>query len=261
MAALQIVLSFLLIKLFFVAPCCGSSSKPTTARELKPRFVNKLRDLQQDDLSDLTADAYGHLLELCLDANGEPNPRVTCTAGYGHAADYVEEQMRDMGLVPLGNAARTTYVQTVEGSVHDTYCPPGIKNLIGMVPGSLFPDEYVVYSAHLDGPNNQNPQTATTRGNGKTSNAYDDGLAVAVGLALARRMIQDTQPLRSVIFFFDDGEEGWSNVGEKIRGETTGDVCGRFRDSQWYKDVYEATGGRDGRSDRCPWYVIGTSYW
>jgi hypothetical protein len=231
-----------------------------TARELKPHFLDTIRRLQETPLTSLGEDSYAHLLELCIDNQGNPNPRVTCTNGYGQAADYVAQQMQEIGLVPLGNNERTAYKQTVVGSVDDTYCPPGITNIIGMVPGSLYPDEYVVYSAHLNGPNNENPQTATTRGNGATSNAYDDGLAVAVGLAMARQLMQDP-PERSVIFLIDDGEEGWHGVGTRETGESSTDVCRKFRDSDWYKNVYEASGGRSGSRDRCPWYVIGASYW
>ena len=236
-----------------------SEAKPS-ARELKPRLLERIRTLQATELSTLAADAYGHLLEICLDGQGEANPRVTCTEGYGYAADYVANQMREMGLTPLGNVEQTEYFQVVAGSVHETLCPPGIKNIIGMVPGTVYPDEYVVYSAHLDGPNNANPQTETTRGNGETSNAYDDGLAVAVGLAMAKQLMENP-PKRSVIIHIDDGEEGWDDLGEKAIGETGWDVCRRYQNTDWYKEMYEVTGGPTGRRDRCPWYLIGTNYW
>lgn len=181
-------------------------------------------------MSEIAANSYGHLLELTLDAKGQPNPRIPCTEGYHHASSYEASQLEALGLTPLGNLNRTSFVQTIEGSVDDTWCPPGIKNVIGMVPVSTFPDEYIVYCAHLDGPNNQNPETTITRGNGDTTNAYDNGLAVAIGLAMAKEFMT-TPPLRSIVFVFDDAEEGFLNVGEWQEGEFA--ACERYYDTEW----------------------------
>lgn len=230
------------------------------------KWMRQWRQLQQQSIpatavSPIAADAYGHLLELCMDGSGQPNPRITCTDGHHHAAEYVEEQMRQIGLVPLGNAARTTFSQIVQDSVDATWCPHGIRNLIGMVPGSLYPNEYIVYEAHLDGPNNGNPQTARTRNNRDVSNAYDDGLAVAVGLAIAKQMMQNKRPERSVVFFFDDGEEGWPSVGVRQDGESNLDACGRYVKTKWYRSVYENAGGVKNQRDSCPAFAIGAFYW
>lgn len=250
--------------IFATLAICGSSQEGNPG-ELRSKVLDKIRHLQQIiggvPLSNIAADAYGHLLQICVDGNGLPNPRITCTEGFHHAATYVEQQMRNIGLVPLGDAARTTYAQVVSGSVDNTWCPPGIKNLIGMVPGTKYPNEYIVYEAHLDGPNNGNPQTARTRNNVETSNAYDDGLAVAVGLAIAKRMMDGDRPERSVIFFFDDGEEGWPSVGVRRDGETSRESCSRFLNTQWYRTVYDNAGGNRNRRDSCPAFAIGAFYW
>jgi len=193
-----------------------------------------------------------------MDANGNPNPRITCTAGYDHAFNYVQSQMQQIGLTPLGDVNRTTYAQLVPGSVDATWCPPGIKNLVGMVPGTQLPNEYVIYSAHLDGPKNENPQTDVTRMNDDVSNAYDDGFAVAVGLALAKQLMANP-PSRSVLFVFDDGEEGWWNVGQRQEGEEM--ACSRFVNTEWYRNTYDLTGGNSRLRSDCQDYLIGASYW
>lgn len=241
------------------------TSRRMTAAELKPLLFERLRELQgtSSGKSTLTNDAYGHLLELCIDAHGKPNPRLTCTDGCGHAINYVAEEMKKMGLTPLGNTNRTSFIQTVETSVDPDLCPPGISNVIGMVPGAVHPDEYIVYSAHIDGPFNDNPQTTSTRGEGDTSNAYDDGFAVAVGLAMAKKMMENP-PDRSVIFFFDDGEEGWFSVGERRAGETKEDICNRYVGSEWYNRVYDLVGNSDDSNQKsmCNGHgYLGASYW
>jgi len=225
--------------------------KKPTARQLKPRFLANIQRSLQSTMSELASDTYGHLLELCLDADGEPNARVTCTAPYGHAVDYVAAQMSDMGLVPLGDAAQTSYTQTVPNSVDPTWCPPGITNVVGLVEGTEFPNEYVVYTAHLDGPNNENPQTKLTRGNQGVSNAYDNALAVAVGLGLARQLVQNP-PRRSVVLLITDGEEGWFNVGDLPLGEDPFTFVERLQNTTWFNTVIGELGDSS---------FLGMSYW
>ena len=129
-------------------------------------------------------------------------------------ADYVAAEMERIGLVPLGDMERTSFFNIVPGSISEQFCPRGMMNVIGMIPGAdlTLNEEYVIFSAHFDGPNNENPQTQVTRGNQDTTNTFDDALAVAFGLGLAEEMILQSPPKRNVIFLFDDVEEGWANV-------------------------------------------------
>ena len=243
-------LLYLLIAAIVIATATDASK--TTASQIKPQFLaNIKRALQGANntiMSEFAEDVYGHLLELCMDSNGKPNPRVTCTKGYDHARNYVNDKMAVLGLVPLGNVNRTSYLQIVEQSVNETYCPTGIANVIGMVEGTAFPDDFIVYTAHLDGPNNGNDQTVLTRGNDGVSNAYDDALAVAVGLGIAKHL-QNNPPERSVIILITDGEEGWDNVGELPLGQ--GSNIDTFIDSEWYAVVKELVGEE----------LLGATYW
>ena len=106
--------------------------------------------MAEEQDSPITVRAYDHLLELIVDAEGNPNPRLTCSAGYQHAADYAARQMEAIGLVPIGNLERTSYYQTIVGSVHEEYCPPGLSSVVGMVEGTEHPDHFIVSAAHLD---------------------------------------------------------------------------------------------------------------
>lgn len=116
------------------------------------------------EAQDLEERAFDHLLKICTKLDGTPNPRHTCTEGYKEASNYVNQIMQESGLVPLGNSERTSYRQVIPGSMEPTYCPHGMINHIGMIEGSKFPDEYIVYLSKLDGPHNDNPQTFITRG-------------------------------------------------------------------------------------------------
>ena len=214
----------------------------------------------QDPIAFLQGRTYDHLMALVEDENGDPNPRVTCTAGYSYAVDYVVTQMESMGLIPLGDTGRTSYENIVPGSIDATFCPDGIRNVIGMVAGATRPDEYIIYSAHLDGPNNQNPQTQETRGNQDTSNAYNNGIAVALGLAMAEKMVQNP-PARSVIFLLDGGKEGWRNVGIPPLGESL--VCSEFAATSFYQEmpVNLAKFGGEESVPSCRNFPIGFSSW
>jgi len=154
-------------------------------------------------------------------ADGSPNPRITCTPGNKEARDYLFGELTYMGLKPGGDVidGSPSFLNFVPGSVSEMYCPDGMANLIGIVPGTSKPDEYVMWVAHFDGPNNQG--TSSTDGIGDTDNAYDNAAAVAVGLQLAR-YFKKNPPERSVVIFFTDGEEGWENVGEWLPGPNAG---------------------------------------
>ena len=80
-------------------------------------------------------------------------------------ADYIAGEMKRIGLLPLGDIEGTSYFNVVPNSVSEQFCPQGMRNIIGMIPGTdpTLNDEYVIFSAHHDGPNNENPQTQTTR--------------------------------------------------------------------------------------------------
>lgn len=246
----------------------ASARQRKTARELHPILLDRIRQLQEssggssDDLnlSPLASSAYKHLLELLLDADGNPNPRVTCTTGYQHATTYVANQLNRLGLTPMGQ--QSTYYQLIPNSIDEELCPVGMMNILGMVPGTEYPNEYIVYSAHLDGPLNMNPQTEQTRGESNTSNAYDNALAVAVGLAMAEELMQ-SPPARSVVFFFEDGEEGWSNLGVRKPGESQEELCQRLAQTKWYDRMYKLTGGYQNEKDQeeCRSSYIGTNYW
>ena len=207
----------------------------------------------------LESDAYDHLVAISMTANGDPNPRLTCTENFKYAADYVYTIMSQLGMTPMGNTERTSFHYVVENSVDPEFCPHGIINTIGMIPGTLYPDEYVIYNAHLDGVRNNNPQTFLTRGMQDITNTYDDGLAVAVGLATAKQF-NEAPPERSVIIMIDDAEENVQNVGEIPLGRTQEENCEFIRNSKWFNQVFDSVVNIPWRRG-CDLGLMGASAW
>jgi len=190
-------------------------------------------------------DTAAYLEMITTDAEGNPNARIACTEGYHYAANLVADEMEKLGLEKFGDMNGTTYINMVPESVHEELCPHGMKNLIGVLRGSEYPDEYIILNGHLDGPNNYNPETQATIGNGNTTDAYDNGISVALGLAIAKQHI-DNPPKRSILFIFDDGEEGWISVGTPKVGVYWRDTCyfsGKCSDEEreYYDRVKQTT--------------------
>eukprot|EP00442_Polarella_glacialis_P002575 CAMPEP_0115070264 /NCGR_PEP_ID=MMETSP0227-20121206/13016_1 /TAXON_ID=89957 /ORGANISM="Polarella glacialis, Strain CCMP 1383" /LENGTH=558 /DNA_ID=CAMNT_0002456757 /DNA_START=34 /DNA_END=1710 /DNA_ORIENTATION=+ len=193
----------------------ASQAAAASPAETKPPCTDvdaSMLQLQQSGLKMLPDAAIGptqkYMMALVRDDQGKPNPRVTCTAGNFHARKTISAELAALGLQPLG--VNGSFEWKVDGTSIPG-CEQGIANLVGYVKGTEEPDEFLMWVAHYDGPNNQGPSGAS-QGNNATDDAYDDMSSIAVGLSLAAALSKDP-PKLSVIFFFSDGEEGWDNVG------------------------------------------------
>jgi hypothetical protein len=201
--------------------------------------LNRSNSLAKPDIpefsTDLAKNAYTYLVNVC-EPDGIPNPRTLCTDGYRRAVEYVANEMENIGLEPLGDAG--SFIQTIPESVNEDLCPPGIQNVIGMVRGSKYPDQYVVVLSTLSGNYNLNPQTYKTRGNDNFSFVFDSGMPVAASLAMAKEMIEREPPLRSTVFLFagTGQSDGWQVVGERERGQKYGPYDS-FMKTQWFRKM------------------------
>lgn len=148
--------------------------------------------------------------------NGEANPRITCTSGNLLARQRIVWELKRLGVKPFGIPARGRFQQALPGTRGQQDCEPGIANVIGLVEGTERPNEYLLLSAHYNGPNNQN-RVWTEVGNEDTDDSYDDAGGAAATLAVAARLMA-SKPKTSVIIFLSDGEEGWQNVGVQMQG-------------------------------------------
>ena len=77
-------------------------------------------------------------------------------------------------------------------------------NVLGIIPGTELPDEYVIVGAHYDG---QGTSCRTTvPGDGVCNSATDNAAGVAAALSIAQDLV-DHPPRRSVVIALWDGEE------------------------------------------------------
>ena len=209
-----------------------------------------------------------HLDALVKDVQGGPNPRVACTAGAEHAANYIAGALKAAGAKPYGDSARSSYFQMVPGTVDARDCPNGMKNVIGLVEG-VNADEIVIVIAHYEGPNFQNTELQRALGNQDTTNAFDNGAAVAIALAMAEHFA-GAKPARSLLFILDIGEEGWNNVGVPPLGrEAYIPACDNSLPPEartptaWFDKVFNAQGKgfypHPAKTSTCNNYAIGAT--
>jgi len=170
-----------------------SSSKPPTAEELR----------ESSRAAAATVDSEWLASRLAVLAGDEMEGRDNLTAGGAKARAWLEEQMIEIGLEPLG---RDGFEQPFEQGV----------NLVGRIAGSdpLLAEEYVLVSGHYDhlgvvgAPRSQCRARSSTPGdticNGAADNAAGSVATLAVANALAN---SDLGTRRSILVVFWDAEE------------------------------------------------------
>jgi hypothetical protein len=115
------------------------------------------------------------------------------TAGAARARRYLVERFRRLGLQPLGTGYEQAFALGDSG-------PMGV-NLLGAIPGTRWPERYIVLSAHYD--------HLGTLGGRIYNGADDNASGVAAVLALTEAILR--APLtHSVIVALLDGEEAGS---------------------------------------------------
>ncbi len=102
----------------------------------------------------------------------------------------------DFKPVPLG----VTYSYTLRNSMKEDVS----QNVIGLIEGSTYPDEYIIYSAHWD----HLGIAAPVQGDSIYNGAYDNASGTAALLSIAEGFLSmDQKPERSVVFLFVTAEE------------------------------------------------------
>ena len=150
-----------------------------------------------------------HVDILASDAMGG---RIPGSPGHLASKDYILSEMEAVGLIPIGDEGfEYIYPNAPVGNrfmldENDEVQPQSTEwgyDLVGLVPGSdpELSDEYMVLMAHYD-------HLGVDENGDAFNGAFDNATAVAMGLELARVMIEeDAAPGRSVVFLFTDDEE------------------------------------------------------
>ncbi len=139
--------------------------------------------------------------------------RIPGSIGHDMAMEWIVQEMRDIGLQPVGLEGDFVYPYPTTGAP-DRYQfePDGTVSvnqaevaydLVGRIPGSD-PDlahEHILVMAHYD-------HLGVDKDGNAFNGAFDNASGVAVALELARLLIQpDLIPTRSVLFLMTDEEE------------------------------------------------------
>jgi hypothetical protein len=152
--------------------------------------------------------------------------RATGTEGMMKSAHFIAQQMKAIGL---------QHVQTNDGffqhygkiSYWDKY---EAINVIGTIPGSIKPDELVIFSAHYD-----HIGTVKSKKDSVYNGANDNASGTALLLQLAAYYMQ-TKPERTILFIAFSGEElglkgseefAYSLDDNKVRAVINFDMVGR----------------------------------
>ncbi len=133
--------------------------------------------------------------------------RLFALAGKDFAALKAAASQRGFTAVPLDLSMSTT--------IHNSLYRSDSRNVIAVLPGSTYPDEYIIYTAHWDHLGT-NPQLS---GDTIYNGAVDNATGIAALLEIARAFTALEQPpQRSIIFLAVTAEES-GLLGSRWYGE------------------------------------------
>jgi len=176
-------------------------------RKLSPKkVVGFVNDISRDSL------------ELHLKKLTEPQMegRAVGSEGMNLAKDYISNQFKEIGLKPVKKLGLNTYLQDyetepyiplleegskVDGWVYSKNKGPKVQtsNILGMIKGSRYPNDYVILTAHYD-------HLGKTAEGVLFPGADDNASSVSALIEIARGL-KRTGTKRSVIFAAVSGEE------------------------------------------------------
>jgi Zn-dependent M28 family amino/carboxypeptidase len=122
--------------------------------------------------------------------------RILAAAGQDFAALSAAAKRPGFRPVPLGLKANLSFANSIRRFAS--------KNVVGLLPGSRRPDEYVLYSAHWD---HLGRCTANAAGDDICNGAIDNATGTAALVALAEAHRKAGAPARSLLFLAVTAEE------------------------------------------------------
>jgi len=122
--------------------------------------------------------------------------RILAAAGQDFAALSAVAKQQGFKAVPLGLKAKLSFANDIRRFAS--------KNVIGLLPGSERPDEYVLYSAHWD---HLGRCKANEAGDDICNGAIDNATGTAALVALAKAHRNAGAPPRSLVFLAVTAEE------------------------------------------------------
>lgn len=130
-----------------------------------------------------------HLFELSSDSF---QGRKVGSIGNKLAQEYLINELTRYGVAPLAETFRQAFA--LNGNLTDVTG----HNIVGMIPGTTYPERYIVLSAHYD---------HIGKVGGSIYNGADDNASGTAALLHFAQIIQHKPLAHSVILLFSDGEE------------------------------------------------------
>lgn len=138
-------------------------------------------------------------------ASDDMQGRKVYTAGIEKAAAFIIREFRDAGLRPFPGTTDFTQNFTMTGSGSKSAgSSQNLTNLIGIIPGSTKPDEYIIFSAHYDHLGIGKPDAA---GDSIYNGANDDASGVTAVITLANYFHKLHSNKRTLVFVAFTAEE------------------------------------------------------
>ncbi len=162
----------------------------------------------QPDDKVLTTEEYlrNHIEWLAAD---EREGRLAGTIHEADAANYISDRFLQYGLLPM--AERISYIQQFEltGPIPQLM---GVenhisRNVIGAVPGSVYPERFIIVGAHYDGQGWGGLISMDSGDEQRIHNSADDNASGTAGLLWLANRFAESPAQSSVIFAAFSGEE------------------------------------------------------
>jgi hypothetical protein len=176
----------------------STTADPTTAPTNPPTSSPAVETSASPTTTTATPPAGDGMLAVVTRlAADELTGRDENTDGWFGAQAYLAEQLATFAE-PIDPSA-----EDLDGYLQRT---PSAVNVIGVIPGSELPDEYLLVGAHydhlgIDGCSTSDPADTICNG------AADNAAGVGVALEAVRQVVAQTPPRRSIVLAFWDREE------------------------------------------------------
>ncbi|MCB5233934.1 MAG: M20/M25/M40 family metallo-hydrolase [Candidatus Cloacimonetes bacterium] len=144
------------------------------------------------EIVDLVSQVSADSIESYIQSLQDMQTRYALADNRYEVATWIKDTFQRIGL---SNVEIQPFEWDTTYNARDQY------NVVGVIPGSLYPDEYIVLGAHYDSITYRTPMTFAP-------GADDNGSGVAATIEIARVMLENNyQPLRSIRFIAFAAEE------------------------------------------------------
>lgn len=139
----------------------------------------------------------------------ERNGRLAGTVHEAGAANYISDRFREFGLEPAGDEGLYTQQFTLNGPMVEAMDMENhlARNVLGVVPGTDQPGQYIIVGAHYDGQGSGGIISMNENTEPVLHNSADDNASGTAGLLYLAEKAAGNPVGKSVLFIAFSGEE------------------------------------------------------